>query len=293
MNGQTPGGGACTLEGRSAASCDRGSQMRRAVAVPQNAQHLHDLFTRCAQDLTPRLPTLPVMKWILAALATACLGGASLFLLDFEPPQTEPEETGVGQPGRRANREAPLEVRVAQLKDEIRQLRGRLGRERVGALARWEGAREYDDARDPEDPTAAGPLEQTVRSIVEDQRVEERERRDERRRQAWTERVEERLDTLVGAVNLSAEHREAIGNLWTAERDQIGVLFSEARAGERDFREARQSVQGLREETDREVQSLLSEDQYTAYAEMRQEDRRGGRGGWRGRGGEGRGPRQP
>jgi hypothetical protein len=127
-----------------------------------------------------------------------------------------------------------------------------------------------------------------VRAIVRDEQEVMEEERAQRRRDRWESRARRRLGELAEAVQLSESTQEEILQLWSAEFAQARSLVREGRAGGRDFGDIRGEMRQLFEDTDAQVQSMLSEEQFAAYQEARQSMRRRGRGG-PGRGGPGRG----
>lgn len=127
-----------------------------------------------------------------------------------------------------------------------------------------------------------------VREIVRDEQEVMEEERAQRRRDRWESRARNRLSEVAEAVGLSESTQEEILQLWSAEFTQMRSMVREARTAGRDFGEVRGEVRQLFEDTDAQVKSMLSEEQYAAYEEARQSMQRRGRGG-PGRGGPGRG----
>lgn len=184
-------------------------------------------------------------------------------------------------------RDGTLEQRVARLEDEVAMLRRQLA---VRGRVAMTGSSSVDAETLAEDPV----LESHVRDIVEDERVQERERRDERRAERLEEFRTEALDELVKVAGITETQRTSIDGLWSTEAEHIIPLIAEARAGDRSFREVREEIEGLHKETDEAVAEMLSETQYESYEELRPRGPGGGRGGpgggrGGGRGGPGRG----
>jgi hypothetical protein len=194
------------------------------------------------------------------------------------------EKGGRGERGEDADVQA-LERRVARLELEVRALRTQsLGGRR--ALAR-EGGGEGESGV----PLGTPAFEEEVQSIIAQEREQERDERRERRSERFAEVREEALGELAQRIDLAPQQRESISTLWSAEGESMMALFESARSGEVPRREVRQQIEGLRAETDAEVQKMLGEDEYAQYLELRPGPGRGGgpAGGGGGGGGGGRG----
>lgn len=176
-----------------------------------------------------------------------------------------------------------LEARVEALEDEVRQLRSELKLRRTFAGAGAPEAAGWDEAM--QDPQARGALHEAVEDAVQDVQQQEREARRERRAERMAEMRAESLAEFAQKVGLAAEAQREIGELWQSEQDQIMPLFDKAREGEISFREVRDQIEGVREQTDAAAYALLDEDQRAAYDEHRPGP--GGRGGRGGPGGPG------
>ncbi len=245
------------------------------------------------------------MRGVAIALALAVVAGAGWYVMSAgeaeEPEAEDVAETstkksragrrrGDGSTGARARRDdfeprrdGTLEQRVVRLEDEVAMLRRQLAVRGRVALG---GSSSVDPEALADDPV----LESHVRDIVEDERVQERERRDERRAERLAEFRTEALDELVKIAGITEDQRASIDGLWSTETERIIPLISEARAGDRSFREVREEIEGLHKETDEAVAAMLSETQYESYEELRPRGPGGGRGGRGGRGGPGGGP---
>lgn len=176
-------------------------------------------------------------------------------------------------------RDGSLEERVARLEDEVASLRRQLALRGRTAIS--------SDGADIESIVDDPLLDAQVRDILEDEREAERERRNERRLERFEEVRTEALDELVVQARLTQQQREGIDELWASEAERILPLITEARSGDRGFREIRDELEGIRKETDQAAQALLSEAQFEQYDTLR--PRGPGRGGRGGGGGRGRG----
>jgi len=129
-----------------------------------------------------------------------------------------------------------------------------------------------------------------VREIVRDEQEAMEEERAQQRRDRWESRARDRLSEVAQAAGISESTQEEILQLWSTEFTQIRSMFREGRTAGRDPEEIRGQMRQLFADTDAQVKSMLSEEQYAAYEEARQSMRRRGRGGpGPGRGGPGRG----
>lgn len=176
-----------------------------------------------------------------------------------------------------------IDARVAKLEREVASLRQQVGMLKgvSGAFARGGDGDAYDDA-----PSGNPEFDDAVRAVLADERTREREEDDERRRERWETRSQERLDELVSEFGVSPAQRESLSALWSTEREKATALITAARSGEQDFEDVREQMETMRKETDAEAAKLLSSDQYAAYEELRPRGP-GGRGGRGGRGGGG------
>jgi len=241
------------------------------------------------------------MRGIAIALALAIVAGVGWYVMSAteaeDAQETEVPEASAETPKARRRAEASarggddfeprrdgtLEQRVARLEDEVAMLRRQVA---VRGRVALTGSSSVDAEALAEDPV----LESHVRDIVEDERVQERERRDERRAERFEEFRREALDELVKVAGISENQRTSIDDLWSTESERIIPLITEARAGDRSFGEVRTEIEGIHKETDEAVAAMLSETQYESYEELRPRGpggRRGGPGG--GRGGPGPG----
>ena len=225
--------------------------------------------------------------------AVVGLGGAYLVLSDGsdEPAARSETKTKQGSGKHSGDRPAPkredrsdweTEDRLEKLEDEVAELRAQLQAVKIRS-----GARGFASADGPEMPETGDPMFQdSVREIVADEREREREEEMDRRREMFKQRTDEALDELTAQAGMNDGQREKIATLWNEERDQMFSMFMEARAGERDFRELRQEARALRESTDEQAKTVLSDEQLQVYDELRPRGP-GGRGPGGGRGPQG------
>jgi len=127
------------------------------------------------------------------------------------------------------------------------------------------------EAQDPE-------LQDRLRAVVKDQRELERDSRREKRQTRWEEDTLSRLGTLSQQVGLDQSQQDSLFAILSRARDLTGEAFRAARE-DHSFGEAREKASSLRQEADGEARELLSDKQYAAYEQMRDEemDRRGTR----------------
>jgi hypothetical protein len=163
-----------------------------------------------------------------------------------------------------------LAAEVEQLKTEVRSMI-------AGEALNSQGGREY--------------LKDAVRTVQEEMRTEQREQRQQQMQQAQaqtqTERAE-RLRQFVSDARLNYTQEQALTSRMKNEDAQRQALFDAVRAGEKSPRDVRQELRGLREQTDKEMASVLDEAQRVKYEELRREEwqqsrPRGGQ--WGGQGG--------
>ena len=224
--------------------------------------------------------------WI-GLLAAVGLAGAAVWVMDSNSTESEADqEVGLleehghlpahtaqrgerpreGKRGRRGAiaRIEALEAEVAALKREVKMLRG------VKGVAPAIAALQEGDA-----PDAPG-FEGAVREIIESDRKEERELQQERRRDGMRAMIDDTVKQLAEEGGLDDEQRQSVAGLWQTEADTLLPLFMAARNGDRSFPEVRAEAKKVREETDAAAKSLLTEDQFETYEELRPRGRRRG-----------------
>lgn len=128
---------------------------------------------------------------------------------------------------------------------------------------------------------ARAEIKQVVKSVQEELREEQRRERVERRREIEERTQQERQQRWRQfATNQRLDYRQeqALNERLEAERTRQAQLFEELRDGRRTPREMRQETNAMRTATDREMKSLLGEEQYKAYIDERRTEqrRRGG-----------------
>jgi len=154
-----------------------------------------------------------------------------------------------------------------------------------GAIAPW-----------PEDELAevdgeSEPLQNELESLLHADDVESEEKRErlrniireeqqavfeEHREERWNRRHERRdadLRDFAERAEISDSQLEDMMVFINQGRTQVRSLFEAAHAGDLDFREARDTARGLREQVDLQIKDVLDEEQYGAYAEYREEER--------------------
>lgn len=218
--------------------------------------------------------------------AVVGLGGAYLVLADDGDDAVTGGEKSPG-PGQTKTGAAPTNVqpddrsdwaaedRLDELEKEVVELRAQIR----GLQLRGGVARGFAGSAGAGTPSTDEPeFQETVREIVADERDREREEQMDRRRERSRERTQETLEEFVAKANINAQQREQIGTLWNDERDQMFSMFTEARSGDRDFREVRDEARQLRRNTDEQAKTVLSEDQFEVYSELRPRGPGGGGG---------------
>lgn len=112
----------------------------------------------------------------------------------------------------------------------------------------------------------------------------------EAQEQAWHERREQwqkmrkeaqtsRLRQLAEDAGLDTNQVEQLTTFLDHEDEQRRAIFDAMTSGKKTHDQARSELRALRQSTNQQAQSLLSDQQYTAYEKMR-EERRGPGGRW-------------
>jgi len=167
-----------------------------------------------------------------------------------------------------------------QVADEVAIVEAEVLREELEQLV---GALRDNDAQLP-DSLKAG-----VTNAVRDLRAEEERERDERRRTAVEQRIEDDLAELTSKLGLDNTQVAQVRTVMQKSEQARTAAFTAARE-QGDFGGMREKMRSLRQESNDELQKVLTPVQFTQYEEWREGERdrdRGGRGGDRG----GRGPR--
>lgn len=185
-----------------------------------------------------------------------------------------------------------LETQVSLLQERMATLEarnGRRGKRDRGDRAdrrRTEREPEWGGSSDEERPRRRGrrgedlasslespdpEVRERVSSLVREEMEAASEERWDQRRKRRTERIEQALTDFASAQSLTPADQDSLTDLWTDEREQIGDLFRKARE-DMSWGKARQEAEALREETDASVKAMLSEENYAAWVQMREEE---------------------
>jgi hypothetical protein len=226
-----------------------------------------------------------IQKWAQAfvvVVLAAALGVTTSLLMDArrriaalekQPPAAHASNDGNRDDAAHEDAVAPEVAVSAQVQD----LRARVQRLEARAPALPEAA----TGGVPDDLAAAlgGPVvadraEGTgVLGLAVQQELDRREdaRTGERDARAHA-RLVEKLDALDKTAKLSAEQKLKLTTMLDAEQQEIRQLFRDARDSG-DFATVREQVRVLRAHTDENALAVLEDDQKTAYANMREEER--------------------
>jgi ATP/maltotriose-dependent transcriptional regulator MalT len=139
----------------------------------------------------------------------------------------------------------------------------------------------------PQDPK----LVEAVKTAVAEEQRKRQEAMGERFAAMAKARESSLLDRLVEEHGVTPYQRGEMEKLLERRRQAIGEMFRTMFSGQeggqpQDFMKIREKMGEIRQETDQEIQALLSAPQYEAF---KAEDRMGGPGFMRGGGGGGRG----
>lgn len=121
-----------------------------------------------------------------------------------------------------------------------------------------------------------------ARADNREERQENREEKKEARQENVEERVDGRVDKKQSAADekitqfiaqegLSEEQAKALTGLVEAERRQAEAVFQSARDGEKNLRESRKEMKGVRDNTDQAVSGVLNEAQFAAWLQLRKD----------------------
>jgi hypothetical protein len=238
------------------------------------------------------MKTAMIAIGLLAAGLVGGLAGGILF-----PPETVETKPENG-PSKVESRVADLEDAVARLTDEVRLLRTASPSPVVDErpLSAAEPVAAEVPAGQPEE-TEAVPEDQLrlkILDVVEEKEKQDREAREQRRREMAVQFESRMLDRLAEELGLNAYQQEELGRILAARRMKMEEIrqrfFPEGipRGGERNpdqFALLREEMEKVREESNTQVQAVLTPEQYETF---QQQDRGPGRGG-PGRGGFGGG----
>ena len=129
-----------------------------------------------------------------------------------------------------------------------------------------------------------GLLEEKIRDVVAEREKADREERDRRRTEFETARQNELMDKL-NELGLNSYQQEQLTAILAKRRESMSkfreAMFS--REGGVDRGALRDEMHTVREQTNTEIQELLTTDQYAAFQQMDSSGRGSGRGPGRGR----------
>ena len=164
--------------------------------------------------------------------------------------------------------------------DELRELVARMVKDEgmVSALAQNVGS-QIDT---PQAFIASDAFREGVRTTMEELEEQERQERNERRAQQMIERTEERAQEIAEQLELPAGTAQELTNILVESAQARTDMWTMVRAGEFDRGEMRDMMREARDETNAQVQNILTADEYKKYEEIQQNDRGRGFGGFGG-----------
>jgi hypothetical protein len=201
----------------------------------------------------------------------------------------------VGEPAREAGSTASAAAPPVALVTRVRQLEAQLGGQRppvrverpARALRRY--APRAEAGAPMAGPAAAAPsspgavmdllesddpvLRERFRAVLQEEQQNLFEERREQQQARQAERSHERVKQLAARAQLSEQQLNWVNDTLDAEREQVSDVFAKARE-DQNFPEARDKVRQIRAATDEQVKAQLKGDQFSAYQDMRDEDRR-------------------
>lgn len=241
--------------------------------------------------------SLPLM--LLGSLLAGGVGAAGVTVLLTPPPESAPNAAT----GDHLAYVEPL----AQLSEQVAALTERLdGMDRTDGLApvaapgrvaatldrsEIEGVvREVLGTLEGASPAATPALETAVANVIEMREEQERQERDQRRAEAETKRMEDRLAKLQTDLGLDQTQVDSMRGIFqeqSEKMDEMRQTMREARDSGIDMGSMREMWTDLRDSTNESIKGVLSPTQYEQYEESGA-SRWGGRGGNdAGRGGRG------
>lgn len=125
------------------------------------------------------------------------------------------------------------------------------------------------DLLESDDPV----LRERFRAVLQEEQQNLFEERREQQQARQAERAHERVTRLAARVQLSEQQVNWLNDALDAERDQVSDAFAKARE-DQNFPEARDKAAQIRAATDEQVKAQLKGDQFSAYQDMREEERR-------------------
>ncbi|SEU33611.1 hypothetical protein SAMN05443572_109326 [Myxococcus fulvus] len=162
------------------------------------------------------------------------------------------------QPGTGA---APAGGGTTVAAGELEQLRNEVRGLMAGETLTTEGGREA--------------LKDAMRSVQQEMRNEQLNRRQEEWMQAQArgqEQRQERVKRLVSEAKLNYSQEQELTRRLEQEETSRNTLFDEVRAGTKSARDIRQALRTQREETDQVMKGMLDADQLSKYQVMRREE---------------------
>jgi hypothetical protein len=213
---------------------------------------------------------------LLGGLVTAALLGTSMESAPLEATAATPAGPVADDSLRESV--AALAERVDTMAMSIETLEHRLAQLGEGGGARVAAdavqREEIDElrglltaVRDPE--TGADQLEGLVLNVLEAKEDRDREERDERRREAMEERMDERVAKLTEELGLNGYQAGEMKRILTDEQTTRDEFFTKMREGGNWDREAmRDSMEEIRTTSRTALQTVLSASQYDQYVEQ-------------------------
>jgi hypothetical protein len=143
--------------------------------------------------------------------------------------------------------------------------------------------------RDPDSVPPPASFQESVNRALQNIRADEEHERDERRRQAYEERLDERLSELALDLGLTKNQSDGLRSLYLEQNERRMQLMDEARDG--NWSTMRDSFREMREQMDQRLAQILTPDQLQRYNEQAGDGRGWGGPGFGGpdRGGRDRG----
>nr|BDT33707.1 hypothetical protein MFMH1_33760 [Myxococcus sp. MH1] len=156
---------------------------------------------------------------------------------------------------------APAGGGTAVAAGELEQLRNEVRGLMAGETLTTEGGREA--------------LKDAMRSVQQEMRTEQLNRRQEEWMQAQVrgqEQRQERVKRLVSEAKLNYSQEQELTRRLEQEETSRNTLFDEVRAGTKSARDIRQALRAQREETDQVMKGMLDAEQLAKYQVMRREE---------------------
>jgi hypothetical protein len=207
------------------------------------------------------------LLFVLIGVCAGLAGGGAAVLLSGN--EAAGDSAGAPPPSEAAEEIAELSRRIAALEEEVRTLRAAppMAEAPAAPIAEPETAEETAAA------SAAAPLPEAIQEQVAKEVRESRDKEREAMGRRFSEMAKQReagaLDRMVEKHGLTAYQREEMEKILERRRQAIGEFFRQMFApgeGEQaDLGEVRKKMADVRDETEKEIQALLSPDQYEAW----------------------------